>query len=112
VYPDGSIICGRAEFTDETRDTLVNPRAILEVLSDSTEAYDRGDKFANYVSIPSFVEYVLASQKRPRIEVLTRQADGSWTLRICGPGDRATLASVGCEIEVDRVYAGVLEPEA
>jgi len=91
---------------------VTNPVVIVEVLSDSTEAYDRGDKFANYVSIPSFMEYVLASQKRPRIEVLTRQPDGSWTLRICGPGDRATLASVGCEIEVDRVYAGVLEPEA
>lgn len=107
VYPDASIFCGRPEFTDETRDTLVNPRLIVEVLSDSTEAYDRGDKFAGYRSIPSFQEYVLASQKQPRIEVFTRQPDGSWTLRIYGPGERAAFASVECTIEVDKIYEGV-----
>ncbi len=107
VYPDALIFCGRPEFTDETRDTLVNPRLIVEVLSDSTEAYDRGDKFAGYRSIPSFQEYVLASQKEPRIEVFTRQPDGSWTLRIYGPGERVVLASVECTIEVDRIYEGV-----
>jgi Uma2 family endonuclease len=107
VYPDASIFCGRPEFTDEARDTLVNPRLIVEVLSDSTEAYDRGDKFAGYRTIASFQEYVLASQKQPRIEVFTRQPDGSWTLRIYGPGERAVLASVECTIEVDKVYEGV-----
>jgi Uma2 family endonuclease len=112
VYPDASIVCGRPEFTDDTRDTLLNPRLIVEVLSDSTEAYDRGDKFAGYRSIPSVQEYVLASHKQPRIEVFTRQPDGSWTLRIYGPGERAVLASVECSIEVDKVYDGVLEAGA
>ena len=107
VYPDASIFCGQPEFADETRATLINPRLILEVLSDSTEACDRGDKFAGYRSIPSFQEYVLASQKQPRIEVFTRQPDGSWTLRIYGPGERAMFASVECSIEVDKVYEGV-----
>lgn len=107
VYPDTSIFCGRPEFTDEARDTLVNPRLIVEVLSDSTEAYDRGDKFAGYRTIASFQEYVLASQKQPRIEVFTRQPDGSWTLRIYGSGERAVLASLECSIEVDKVYEGV-----
>lgn len=107
AYPDCSVFCGRPEFTDEVRDTLINPRVLVEVLSDSTEAYDRGDKFANYRTIPTFMEYVLASQKQPQIEVFTRQSDGSWTLRIYGPGERVDLPSLGCAIEVDRVYADV-----
>jgi Uma2 family endonuclease len=111
VYPDGSVVCGRPEFTDETRDTLLNPRIIIEVLSDSSEAYDRGDKFASYRSIPSFDDYLIASQKEPRLELFTRQADGSWSLRIHGPGDRVTLSSAGVTIEVDRVYADVFDPE-
>ena len=112
VYSDASVFCGRPEFTDATRDTLLNPRLIVEVLSDSTEAYDRGDKFAGYRSIPSFQEYVLASQKQPRIEVFTRQPDGSWTLRIYGPGERAALASIESTLEVDRIYEGVFDPVA
>lgn len=67
----------------------------------------RLDKFAGYRTIASFQEYVLASQKQPWIEVFTRQPDGSWTLRIYGPGERAVLASVKCSIEVDKVYEGV-----
>lgn len=69
VYPDGSIVCGRPEFTDDTRDTLLNPHVVVEVLSSSTEAYDRGDKFAGYRSLPSVQEYLLASQKEPRLEL-------------------------------------------
>lgn len=111
VYPDGSVVCGRPEFTDETRDTLANPRLVVEVLSDSTEAYDRGDKFAAYRTVASFQEYVVASQKKPRIEVFSRQADQSWTLHIFGPGDRVELLSLGCAILVDRVYEGVFDPE-
>jgi Uma2 family endonuclease len=112
VYPDASIVCGPPELTDATRDTLLNPRLIIEVLSDSTEAYDRGDKFAGYRSIPSVQEYVLASHNQPRIEVFTRQPDGSWTRWIYGPGERAALASVESSIEVDRVYEGVLDARA
>jgi Uma2 family endonuclease len=112
VYPDGAVVCGGPEFEDETRDILLNPRVIIEVLSDSTEAYDRGDKFDQYRAIPSFQEYVLASQKAPRIEVFTRQAEGGWLLHIHGPGERVELASLGCVVEVDRVYGGVLALEA
>jgi Uma2 family endonuclease len=112
VYPDASALCASPEYTDDTRDTLVNPRVIVEVLSDSTEAYDRGDKFAQYQTIPSLAQYVLASQKKPRIEVFTRQADGSWLLWTYGPGERAALSSVGCTIEVDRVYTDVLPLDA
>jgi Uma2 family endonuclease len=108
VYPDGSVVCGRPEFEDERRDTLLNPVLVIEVLSDSSEAYDRGDKFAHYQTVASIREVVLASQKAPRIEVFARQADGSWVLRVYGPGARAALSSVGCDIDVDDVYRGVL----
>ena len=112
VYPDGSIVCARPRFVDERRDTLVNPRVIIEVLSDSTEAYDRGDKFAQYRSVASIEEYVLASQKEPKIEVFARQLDGSWMLRVYGPGERVALRSLECAIEVDRVYVDVFESAA
>jgi Uma2 family endonuclease len=112
VYPDGSIVCARPQFVDAHRDTLVNPRVIIEVLSDSTEAYDRGDKFAQYRSVASIEEYVLASQKEARIEVFTRQPDGSWMLRVHGPGERVALRSLECAIEVDSVYRDVFEVPA
>ena len=110
VYPDASVVCARSEYTDEKRDTLVNPQIVIEVLSGSSEAYDRGDKFAQYQTIPSLQQYVIASQDKPRIEVFTRQEnDGGWLLRIYGPGEQATLASIGGLIDVDRVYTDVLE---
>ena len=110
VYPDGSIVCGPPSFQDEQQDTLLNPVVIVEVLSDSTEAYDRGDKFAGYQSIPSLRHYVIASQKVARIEVFTRQSDGSWILRNYGPGEHAELSAAGCAIDVDRVYRSVFTP--
>src|SRR5205823_1714677 len=77
VYPDISVICGRIEYDadDQAGHTVLNPRLIVEVLSPSTEAYDRGDKFAAYREVPSLAEYVLVS-----CETFYRQADGGWTL--------------------------------
>ena len=74
IGASSSVVCAQPEFTDEKRDTLLNPRVIIEVLSDSTEAYDRGDKFAGYRTIASVDEYVLASQREPRIEVFSSRA--------------------------------------
>ncbi|MFO0755786.1 MAG: Uma2 family endonuclease [Byssovorax sp.] len=108
VYPDGSVVCARPIFLDEQRDTLLNPCVVVEVLSDSSEAYDRGDKFAQYRAIPSLGEYVLVSQNEPQLEVFTRQPDGSWVLRIYGPGQQALLPSLGCSLDVDRVYGGLI----
>jgi Uma2 family endonuclease len=109
VYPDGSVVCGRAELADNQRDVLLNPRLIVEVLSESSERYYRGDKFAEYRTIPSFQEYVIASQWEPLLEVFTRQPDGSWNLRVYGPGQRAALRSLDVAIDVDRVYADVFQ---
>ncbi|MEM9454917.1 MAG: Uma2 family endonuclease [Myxococcota bacterium] len=108
VYPDASVVCTRPEYPDDTRDTLTNPQLVVEVLSDSTEAYDRGEKFASYQKIASLSCYVLASQTKARLEVFTRQDDGGWLLRAYGRGEHARLAPLDCSIDVDRVYTDVL----
>src|SRR5262249_28209470 len=82
TYPDVVIVCDEPEFEDAVFDTLLNPRALVEVLSDSTEKYDRGAKFGHYRQIPSLQEYVLVAQDRPLVERYVRQADNSWLLTV------------------------------
>ncbi|MFO0589925.1 MAG: Uma2 family endonuclease [Polyangiaceae bacterium] len=108
-YPDVSVVCGRPLFEDETRDVLLNPKVIIEVLSESTERYDRGDKFESYSAIASFEDYVLLSQDAVRVEHFHRQSDGTWIFRRLGPGETLHLASIQCQISVDRVYHRVFE---
>ncbi|KYF55278.1 hypothetical protein BE08_43415 [Sorangium cellulosum] len=113
VYPDASVVCGEPVFEDAEVDTLLNPSVIVEVLSETSEAYDRGDKFAQYRSVPSVMEYVLVAQKEVRIEHFQRQPDGRWLLAILGPGAQLELESIGVVIDVDRVYRKVpLAPAA
>jgi Uma2 family endonuclease len=104
VYPDASVACGRPLFEDETEDNLLNPVVIFEVLSDSTENYDRGKKFDGYKSIPTFEEYVLVSQKRVQVERFRKQPDGTWERTELGAGDTLALDSIGCEMKVDAFY--------
>ncbi len=80
VYPDVSVICGKPEFTDSVLDTVKNPLVIVEILSDSTEEYDRGDKFMHYQRLESLRVYVLVSQKEARIEVYMLR-DESWEMK-------------------------------
>ena len=111
TYPDLSVVCGLLERDPEDANTIVNPVVLVEVLSDSTEAYDRGEKFAHYQRIPSLKEYVLVSQRSPRIEVFQRNEDGrSWTLYVAEATEKIELASIGCEIAVDEIYANALDP--
>ncbi|MEP7120563.1 MAG: Uma2 family endonuclease [Byssovorax sp.] len=111
TYPDLSVVCGALERDPADVNTIVNPIVLVEVLSDSTERYDRGGKFAHYRRIPSLQEYVLVSQHEPRIEVYRRNEDGkSWTLHIAEASEIAKIASIGCEIAVDAIYANPLEP--
>jgi len=107
TYPDASVLCDRPEFEDDAADTLLNPQLIFEVLSESTEDYDRGTKFRHYRSIPSFREYVLVSQTEILVEHSIRQEDGSWLLREHHAGGRIVLASIGCEIALDELYLKV-----
>ena len=111
TYPDVTVVCGRLECDPEDPNTVVNPTLIVEVLSDSTEAFDRGEKFAQYRTVPTLREYVLVSQHRARIEVFTHNENG-WTLRDANAGQRIEVASIGCVIDVDEVYAGVFEQSA
>lgn len=111
VYPDASVVCGKALFEDRQRDSLLNPVVICEVLSESSEAYDRGEKFEQYRSIPSFLEYVIVSQKKARVEHFRRQPDGRWVLTLLGAGDRLVLESIGCEVAVDEIYWKVFGEE-
>ena len=84
---------------------------VFEVLSDSTESYDRGDKFASYRTVPSIREFILVSQKRARVERYVRQADGAWLLREHGAGDRVPLETLGGELAVDEMYLKVFPTE-
>ena len=105
-YADVSGLCGRPEYFDETRDVLLNPSFIVEVLSKSTEAFDRGSKLA----LPAVVEIALVSVVEVRVDKYTRQPDGIWRFDGCVEA-RVPFASFGCEISLSEVYAGVeLDP--
>jgi Uma2 family endonuclease len=108
TYPDVTVFCGRAELDDEDQETLLNPRMIVEVLSESTERYDRGEKFENYQSIPSFEEYLLVPQDKARIDHFVKQPDGAWLMRVRRAGETFELTSVGCALSVDEIYRRVL----
>ncbi len=103
TYPDLSVICGPLQFAEGTDDTVVNPTLLVEVLSDGTEAFDRGKKFEHYRQIVTLQEYLLVSQKEPRIEQFIRQPGGRWLLneaagleaRVEVPSLRITLALAG-----------------
>lgn len=106
-YPDVSVICGDAHIEDDEQDTLLNPTLIVEVLSPSTEQFDRGKKFENYRSLPSLHEYVLIAQNRPHIEHYVRQGDGTWLYSEVKPLDtpsEISLPSVGCTLTLVDVY--------
>jgi Uma2 family endonuclease len=108
TYPDLSVVCGRLETDTEDADTIVNPVLLVEILSPSTEGYDRGDKAAHYRRIPSLVEYVLVSQSEHRIEVYRRNALGRWELSDARAGESFELVSVGVTLSVDAIYADPL----
>jgi Uma2 family endonuclease len=110
TYPDVVAVCGEAEFEDDELDTLLNPTMIAEVLSSSTESYDRGDKFAQYRRLPSLREYVLVAQDKVLVERYTRQGD-EWPLtEHHGLDDTLLLASIQCEVSLREIYAKVRFP--
>lgn len=108
VYPDLSVVCGTIETYEGSDDILGNPGLVVEVLSRSTEAFDRGEKFGGYRSIPSLVDYVLVAQDTPRIEVFTRQPDASWTLRVYDDAHpQVALPSIGVALSLTALYRGI-----
>ncbi len=108
TYPDVSVVCGEEELLDDHQDILLNPVLLVEVLSPSTESYDRGQKFVFYRSIPSLKEYALVSQRQKWVEVFRKNEENLWVLHETDEA-RGTvdLASVGCALQLDDLYANV-----
>lgn len=112
TYPDVSVVCGQLETAPDDRDAVTNPVVLVEVLSESTEGYDRGAKAAHYRRIPSLREYVLVSQAEPRIEVHRRAESGRWEILEARPGETIELVSLGARLDVAAIYANPLEGTA
>lgn len=115
VYPDVSVVCEQSQFEDDHRDTLLNPMIVVEVLSPSTEAYDRGNKFKHYRSCPSLREYILVSQIAVLVEHFVRQAGtAQWLLTAYSSLDETLrLPSLDCAISIRDIYGKVeLAPPA
>ena len=105
TYPDVVVVCGERQFVDERRDILLNPSLLVEVLSPSTEAYDRGKKFEHYRSIESLREYLLVASDRVHADLYTRQPDGRWLLTSADRlEDSLDLQSVGCRLALLDLY--------
>ena len=105
TYPDVSVVCGEAEFDDEQQDTLLNPIIIVEILSKSTEGYDRGEKFEHYRKLDSLVEYILIAQDKHHIEHYVRQPNHQWLLTETDSlQEIIQLPSIGCQLALVDVY--------
>lgn len=112
TYPDVSVVCGQPQYEDPEKRRLLNPVVIVEVLSRSTEAYDRGDKFAHYQRLPSLREYVLIASDKRRIERFSRRDSGNeWILTVCGEASGVMdLSSIHCTLSMERVYRNIEFP--
>ena len=112
TYPDISVVCGALETDAEDKDAITNPVLLVEVLSPSTEAYDRGAKAAHYRQLPSLRELMLVSLSEPRIELQRRNEGGIWELHDARPGSRLRLASVDVDLDVSAVFENPLPSAA
>jgi Uma2 family endonuclease len=105
TYPDILVVCGEPQFLDSRQDTLLNPGVIIDVLSPSTEAYDRGRKFEHYRSLESLSAYLLVSSERTYAELYSRQPGAQWLLATAErPEDTLEFPSIGCQLKLAEVY--------
>jgi len=110
TYPDLVLVCGEPEFEDSEHDTLLNPVLIVEVLSPSTESYDRGEKFAHYRTIPSLVDYLLIDQQRLSVEHYVRHENGHWLFTAADQrGGAVTLVALEHRLELAEIYDGIAD---
>ncbi len=112
-YPDVVVVCGEPEYHDAYKDVILNPTAIIEVLSPTTEAYDRGEKFTRYQEWnPTLTDYLLVSQDRPQVEHFSRQADGGWSYRRhTGLDAEVAIPAIRSTLKLADVYDRVKFPE-
>jgi Uma2 family endonuclease len=111
VYADVTVVCGPLRLVPGTTDVLENPALVVEVLSPSTEAYDRGDKWEGYQRISELSDYILLSQASVRVEHFQRQAGGTWRYGVAGPGALVVLSN-GIKLSVDALFDGVMQLSA
>lgn len=105
TYPDVTVVCDEAQFDDDQQDTLLNPTVIVEVLSKSTEAYDRGEKFGHYRKLSSLAEYILIAQDKYHIEHYVRQPDNQWLLAETDNWqDTLQLPAINCHLAMADIY--------
>ena len=113
-YPDAVIICGKPQFLDEYQDVLINPKVIIEVLSPSTEAFDRSEKFQRYrIHNPSLTDYLIVAQNQPSIEHFALREDGQWVIAASAVdlSESVHIASINCTLQLVEVYDRVEFPE-
>jgi Uma2 family endonuclease len=112
TYPDCSVVCGDLQYFGDHKDVVVNPLLIVEVLSPSTEGYDRGKKFELYRTVESFREYLIVHQDRRHVEHYSKQDDSSWVLREhSGVEGSFSIARLGVQISLAELYASALDLE-
>lgn len=105
TYPDVVVVCGKAQFEDKHQDTLLNPTLMIEVLSDSSEAYDRGKKFEYDRNLNSLSDYLLIAQDKPKVEHFVRQADNKWLFSAYGNlQDEVIMDSIQCKLLLADIY--------
>ncbi|MGH7818874.1 MAG: Uma2 family endonuclease [Candidatus Binatia bacterium] len=108
TYPDVTVVCGPTERDPESATRVVNPRVVVEVLSDGTEEYDRGEKLEHYKKAPSLMAVVLVSHRERKIEVWTRR-ESAWDVAVHGSGEVARLSPLDCSLDVDSIYDAASE---
>jgi len=112
AYPDFVVVCGEPIYHDEQQDVLVNPTLIVEVLSPSTEAYDRDEKFRRYQELEPFTDYLLVTQRYPRLEHFAREPNGQWLYTVeASLTGSVFLASINCRLPLAAVYEWASFPE-
>jgi len=104
TYPDLSVVCGEPQTTEADDHALINPLMVVEVLSRSTEGYDRREKASHYRRIPSLRAYLLVAQDQPRLELQVRTTDGRWQVLEAGPGERLPIEPLEIDLDVDPIY--------
>ena len=110
-YPDVTVVCGPPQFYDGTKNVIINPKLLVGVLSPSTEAADRGKKFAKYKQLESFTDYLLVAQDEPQIDYYIKQANGDWLQKsFRGMDAEIYIASLDCTLRLADIYDAVLFP--
>lgn len=110
TYPDVTVVCGPYAYDPESRTTVTNPKVVVEITSDGTEEYDRGEKLASYKLVPDLAAVVIVDHRQRRIELHERGPDESWKRSVARAGERVTLGDPACALSVDAIYDAAEAP--